>query len=325
MEIDKRYTFPRKIYWFAKNKNKYRKIFRKIDALRKELGIKVFYGVSAGVLPLVFYFNESPSGSAVIFSDMDSWFTDVHRDMKTLWYRKYYSYNYALENSELVDFLSPYVVEGVRERDIKIREERIRIAPCSFVDYSKCSVGEKSKIEIAFCSRLETDKNPMLYLESAKEVLQRFPGIKFYILGEGTLVNEINSFIEKNELGESINFQFHKNPPEIFKDTSIFVSLQKGTNYPSQSVLEAMACGNAVIASNRGDTNLFISEKNGILIEPEKEQLVQAIEFLILNPDKTRVMGINARKMAMKEHTIERFTEYFLSLVGEAGNISVKI
>ena len=164
MEIDKRHTFARKIFWFAKNKNKYRKIFRKIDALREELGIKVFYGVSAGVLPLVFYFDGPAPHIPVIFSDMDSWFTDVHRDMKTLWYRKYYSYNYALENSTLVDFLSPYIVEGIRERGIKIREERIRIAPCSFIDYSKCSEGEKSKTEIAFCSRLEADKNPMFFL-----------------------------------------------------------------------------------------------------------------------------------------------------------------
>lgn len=325
MDVDKQHTIARKIYWFAKNKNRYRKLFRKIDALRAGLDIKVFYGVSAGVLPLVFYLNESPARASVIFSDMDSWFTDVHRDMKKLWYRKYYSYNYALENSSLVDFLSPYIAEGVREHDVNIKEERIRIAPCSFIDYSKCSPSEKSKIEVAFCSRLEADKNPMLYLDAAKEVLQKFPDIKFHILGEGTLVNEISGFIEKNNLKNSINFQFHKNPPEIFKDTSIFISLQTGTNYPSQSVLEAMACGNAVIASNRGDTNLFINEKNGILIEPEKVPLVRAIENLVLNPDKNRTMGMNGREMVLKEHTIERFTEYFLSLVREAGNIAEQV
>lgn len=318
METDRRHTILRKIYWFTKNKNKYRKLFRKIEAVRAELDIKVFYGVSAGVLPLVFYFDESPHRASVIFSDMDSWFTDVHGDMKKLWYTKYYSYNYAMENSSLVDFLSPYIVDGVRKRGVNIRNECVRIAPCSFADYSKCSAEGKTGIEIAFSSRLEMDKNPLLYLEAAREIIDKYPDVKFYILGEGSLVNEVKEFIETNKLSSNIDFRFHKNPPEVFKGTSIFVSLQSGTNYPSQSVLEAMACGNAVIASNRGDTHLFIDENNGILVELNRDEVAGAIESLIKDPEKARRLGRNGMERVTREHTIERFSDYFLSLIKDA-------
>ena len=54
-----------------------------------------------------------------------------------------------------------------------------------------------------------------------------------------------------------------------------------GTN---PSLLEAMACGNAIIASKRGDTELFINSSNGLLIDLNKSELVSAMELLINNP-----------------------------------------
>jgi glycosyltransferase involved in cell wall biosynthesis len=251
----------------------------------------------------------------VIFSDMDSWFSEVHPDMKKLWYRKYYSFNYALENSDLVDFLSPYIAEGIKERNIKINRESISVAPCSFSDYSKCFVGDKKDFEIAFCARLEPDKNPMMFLEAAKILSGKYSQLKFHLLGEGTFVNEIEEFIERNNLKKNVNFRFHRNPPEIFSNTSIFVSIQTNTNYPSQSVLEAMACGNAIIASDTGDTNLFINNDNGILIKLSTEELVKGIDYLIQNPEITRKLGNNAGNFVIKNHTIQKYTDYFLKLV----------
>lgn len=272
-----------------------------------------------GIIPLTFYMNESPVRAGVIFADMDSWFTDVLEDMKKLWYRKYYSFNYALENAGAVDFLSPYIVEGVRSRGIIINDERVYVAPCSFIDYSKCRAGNKKTFEVSFASRLEPDKNPVMYLEAAKIIHKEFPEVKFHLLGEGSLVYDIESFIAKNNLKDTVNFRFHKNPPEVFANTSIFVSFQSHTNYPSQSVLEAAACGNAIIASNTGDTNLFINENNGILCRLDLNELVNALRSLITNREKTRKLGDYAIGYARQNHTIEKYTEYYLKLIKKIG------
>lgn len=317
-ELDRKTLLPRKIYWFYKNRFRQKKLFRRIDKIRKENDIKVFYGVFSGILPLVFYMGKQPPRAAVIFSDMDSWFTDVHRDMKKLWYRKYYSFNYALENSDYVDFLSSYISDGIKKLGVDINDENISVSPCSFTDYSKCTAGEKNLKEIAFCSRLEPDKNPMLYLEAAKEILKKHPDLCFHILGEGSLVNEIRKFIEINGLKDKINFMFHKNPPEIFSKTSVFVSLQKNTNYPSQSLLEAMACGNAVIASNVGDTGMLINESNGILVGLNRSEIITALEKLLSSRELTLSMGEKARRDVTTTHTIGKYTEYFLTLVNKA-------
>lgn len=315
-EVDKKHSVLRKVYWFYKNKFLQYKLFSEIESLRKELNLKVFYGVFSGVLPLVFYLNKKPRRSAVIFSDMDSWFSDVHSDMKKLWYRKYYSFNFSLENSDWVDFLSPYILDGVKKMGVKIKEKYCSVSPCSFVNNSDCVTGEKLNMEVAFCSRLEPDKNPLLYLEAVSELSSEYPDVKFHLLGEGSLVNEVNEYISEKNL--RMNFIFHKNPPEIFSQTSIFVSLQSATNYPSQSVLEAMLCGNAIIASNTGDTKLFINQENGMLIPLNKDALAEALKKLFADRALTKKLGENARLFVINNHSIENFTEYFIGILNKS-------
>ena len=291
VELDRRTMLPRKIYWYYKNKFRQGKLFREIDRIRNDNNIEVFIGVFSGILPLVFYLDQNTKQPSVIFSNMDSWFSDVHSDMKKLWYRKYYSFNYAMENVDMVDFLSPYIAEGVKHRNVYIPDSKISVAPSSFADYTKCRIGKKEEFQIAFSSRLEPGKNPLLYLEAAAEVLKSHPDVKFHLLGEGTLDAEIRNFITANGLQSNISIAFNPNPPEVFAETSVFVSLQSGTNYPSQSILEAMACGNAIIASNEGDTGMFINSGNGILVELNKDSLISAMKRLIEDPGYTKTLG----------------------------------
>lgn len=315
VSADKDTSALRKLYRYGKNKLKQKNIFKQIDSIRKQNGIKVLIGIFAGGPPLVFYKEKNITGVKIVFSDMDSWFTDILPDKKRLWYRKYYSFNNILQNADMVDFLSPYIADGVKKLGVNIPEEKISVAPCSFINYSKCIPSSKEPFEIAFAGRLEPDKNPLMYLEAAKIVLKKYPGIKFHLLGEGSLVAEINSFIKNNQMEENTNFIFHNNPPEIFSRTSVFVSLQSGTNYPSQSVLEAMACGNALIASNTGDTGLFINSGNGVLTMLNANAVADAMLQLIMDKEKTKQMGKNAREFVLNNHTLEKASGYYIEMI----------
>jgi glycosyltransferase involved in cell wall biosynthesis len=155
----------------------------------------------------------------------------------------------------------------------------------------------------------------MLYLEAVKLIHEKYPNVKFHLLGQGSLYYEIKNFIETNSLSSKINFTFHKNPPEILANSSIFVSLQSNTNYPSQSILEAMACENSIIASNTGDTNLFISKQNGILINLNLNELVLALEYLINNPEQTKKLGKYGRIYVLKYHTSQKYINYFTDML----------
>lgn len=142
----------------------------------------------------------------VIFSDMDSWFRDVLPKKMKYWYRKFSSFNYALENSDYIDFLSPFILEGVKERGLEIKKKSISITPCSFTDYSKCKIGNKSIFSVAFAGRLEVNKNPDLFLEAAIRLAKKYPKIVFHIMGEGRLSSKVKQMV--NNLGFD-NIIFH--------------------------------------------------------------------------------------------------------------------
>lgn len=289
-------------------------LYKEINGYRKAYKIDVFMGVYSGIFPLYFYLKKRKRKAGIIFSDMDGGFDHIYRDMKKFWYKKYVSLNYGLKNCDHIDFLSPYLLEGVMARGIELNKDRISVTPCSFTNDSKCRVSDKSKFQVAFASRLEEYKSPLLFLDAAIELSMKYPEICFHIMGEGRLTQVI---IDKCKMINSRKIIFHgflANPTDIFAETSVFVSIQTRTNYPSQSVLEAMACGNAIIASDVGDTRMFINEKNGILIDLNRDALVKAIEYLYLNQEKTKELGLYAEKYVKENHTIKRSADYYLEL-----------
>lgn len=113
---------------------------------------------------------------------------------------------------------------------------------------------------------------------------------------------------------------FHPNPTELLAETSVFVSIQTTNNYPSQSVLEAMGCGNAIIATDVGDTRMFINENNGILIDLEVNTLVNAIETLYLSKNLRERLGNYAYSYVRENHTIEKMAKYYVDLFDKASN-----
>lgn len=299
-------------------------VFNEIKKYQKKFNINVFMGVYSGIIPLYFYLRSKKKETGIIFCDMDSWFSEVLPKEKKYWYRKYSSFNYALENSDYVDFLSPFILEGVKERGIKIKDESVSITPCSFTDYSKCTIGNKSIFKVAFAGRLEKNKNPDIFLEAAFNLSKKYPEIIFHIMGEGRLSANVQSQITNSGLNNIVFHGFHPQPTDILADTSVFVSIQTTNNYPSQSVLEAMGCGNAIVATNVGDTAMFINESNGILINLDAKELSDAIETLYLNKGLRDKLGNYAYSYVRENHTVEKMADYYISLFNKTSSKYIK-
>ena len=320
-----RTSFLRKLFRYLKSYMTQYTLYREIEKHRKVYGISVLMGVYSGILPLYFYLMKEKRKVGVIFCDMDSWFSEVLPNEKKYWFRKFSSFNYALENSDYVDFLSPFILRGIKERGIKIKEESVSITPCSFTDYAKCKIGNKSIFQVAFAGRLEKDKNPEIFLEAAIKLSKKYPEVVFHIMGEGRLSNDIKEKVENSGLCNIVFHGFHSQPTEILADTSVFISIQKTNNYPSQSVLEAMGCGNVIVATNVGDTRMFINENNGILIEADLTVLVKAIETLYLNKSLSERLSNYAYSYVRDNHTIEIMADYYVNLFDKTSvKLSIK-
>lgn len=312
-----KYNLLYKIYYFFKNYCYQKKIYGELERYRNKYNIIAFLGIYSGIFPLYFYLlkNKRPG---IIFSNMDSWFSNVSSNPRKEWYKKYVTFNYAHENCDLIDFLSPFIYEGIKKLGVKVPLEKVNITPCSFTDYSKCHIGTKSKFRIAFSGRLENDKNPVLFMHAAIELSKEHPEVEFHILGEGRLSGTVNELAKNAGLLNIFVHGFHSDPPVILAETSVFVSIQSTNNYPSQSVLEAMACGNAIIATDVGDTRKFVTEETGTLIELTLESLIRSLRKYIVQPQIALEKGIKGSQFVRKNHSIEKSAGYYMELFHKA-------
>jgi len=309
-----RNTILYKIYFFYRTKRNQYQLFLEIETLRKHHKIDRFLAVYTGVLPLYFYFGLKKR-PRIVFVNMDSWFSHLTSDPKRDWFRQFDLFNRAHAESDLVDVLSPYIVNGLRAKGIQLDANRYSITSNSFTDYSRCSIGQKSIFTFVFGARLEKDKNPMIFLEAAKQLTDDFPEARFIIAGDGRLSQAIKD--ELNSIAKAtIQFLgFIPILPDLLSESSVFVSLQTDNNYPSQSVLEAMACGNAVIATDVGDTHMFVNEQNGWLIDLGVEQLVASMRHCLKNKDEVSAKGQFAANFVRDNFTLERAMAYYNRII----------
>ena len=78
--------------------------------------------------------------------------------------------------------------------------------------------------------------------------------------------------------------------------------------------MEAMACENAIIASDVGETRKIITGKEGILVSLTDKEIARAIKTLVTNPTEANKKGQAARLKTMTEHNIEKYMNYFSSI-----------
>ena len=212
-------------------------------------------------------------------------------------------YNIFLMCSDIIDSLYP-----------KTKLNRsFSITPCSFVDYSKFVPMLKEDI-VVFLGRFSIRKNPILFLEAIdlllKEKSESIGSWKFIMSGDGPLKNEIMNFVETKNLKNHV-FVCKGDPTSLLGKSKIFVSIQDHENYPSQSLLEAIACENIIIATDVGDTKRLLGDSPcAKLIPPDKYALAEALLSAINDEKKISISVASFRDKIIREHNVERFAQY---------------
>lgn len=158
------------------------------------------------------------------------------------------------------------------------------------------------------------NKNHKIAIEALSRVKQK--NIHYVIAGIGKLKDELVEYAKSLGVGERVHFLgFRTDIFEVLKASDIFVmpSHREGL---SVAMMEAMACGLPVVASNiRGNCDL-VDEKGGYLFNIHHlDELVEYIEKLADNPKLRKTMGqYNEEKVKEydKEIVLEKL-KYVLS------------
>lgn len=143
-----------------------------------------------------------------------------------------------------------------------------------------------------------------LKLMSSQGIMTK--NVRVMLIGEGPMVPEVRKFVGKLGLEDYVQLRGsirHSDVPVHMNKASIFVlpSLKEGMPFV---LLEAMACGKAVVCSDiSGINDVVVNNDNGILVPAKNPRaLSDAISSLLNDSELRRKLGVNARRSIVERH-----------------------
>ncbi|MFX1521335.1 MAG: glycosyltransferase family 4 protein, partial [Promethearchaeota archaeon] len=162
---------------------------------------------------------------------------------------------------------------------------------------------------LLYVGRLSAEKGLEHLFTALKKVVSLIPDTKLLIIGEGNYRKQLENAVKDLNLNKHVYFLGFKNKDEIVEYLSIadvFV-LPSLSEYMPNSILEAMACGVPVIATNVGGIPYIIKDDiTGNLVKPNNpDDLAKSIVALLKNEPKSKEMANNALIEVKRSHATE--------------------
>lgn len=198
----------------------------------------------------------------------------------------------ARTHARLADriIVSSRFAAGEVQRAFDVPLEKIAVCPAGAPDWAKNLQGGDPNGYLLFLGTLDARKNIGGLLAAYQRLLARRPAVPRLVMAGGTGGGEATKWLENIAKGplagsvEHLGYVGDDARASLFQGARIFVlpSFEEGFGLP---VLEAMAAGVPVVASNRGSLPEVIGEA-GLLIEPDDpESLVSAIVRILAEPE----------------------------------------
>jgi len=104
----------------------------------------------------------------------------------------------------------------------------------------------------------------------------------------------------------------HEEAVKLLNSSNIFILPSYTEGFPN-AVLEAMALSKPIIATRVGAIPEMLADDCGVLVNPKNiAEIVDALEYLIMNPEKCNYIGNKANKKLNLEYTLETIFNRYL-------------
>ena len=146
-----------------------------------------------------------------------------------------------------------------------------------------------------------------MLLRAAQRVKPEFPEALFVIAGEGYLREETQKLAEELGLKESCLFIGRcASVPDLLAASDICVLSSQAEGF-SNSILEYMAAGRAVVATDVGGANEAIVEgETGHLVQAgDDRSMAQRLISLLRDPTRSLNMGLKGRRLVEQRFSTE--------------------
>ncbi len=161
-------------------------------------------------------------------------------------------------------------------------------------------------------------KNHTVLIQAIKKLNN--PNFHLFILGDGAQEKELKEQVKVLGIEKQVHFLgFRRDVYRICKSADIFLfaSLQEGL---SVAIMEAMACGLPIVASNiRGNIDLVDNDLGGYLVDPKDvDGFVDSIKKLMNDSQKQEQMRIYNLKKIQKysvDAVVKKMAEIYKSVM----------
>lgn len=193
------------------------------------------------------------------------------------------------------------------------------------VDSDYFTPGESNSVESTPTVLYTGAHHPRKGLETLLHAVKQLQGynsrIKFVLTGSGphreNLI-QISSNLGIEDLVEFPGYVSRDRLLKYYQDATLFVNPSRYEGLPT-SVLEAMACGLPVVATDiPSHDELIISNKNGLLVPPNNSsELAVALRNLLDDQDRRRRFAERAREIITQKYDWEVVTERIINVYGQ--------
>lgn len=232
-------------------------------------------------------------------------------------------YKIALPQLDQLIFLNPDDPHDLLDQySIKVKKAEVLGGIGLNLNHYKFSTNFSSNISFIFIARLLAEKGIHDYIKAAKIVKEKYPDVKFTVLG--AIDKEALGSLEEEELQDLVQTNIIEYPGHVnnvsewIERASVFVLPSYYREGVPRSTQEAMAIGRAIITTDvPGCRETVVDGVNGFLVPKWNPQaLAEKMIYFIEHPDQIEKMGSESYKMAQEKFDAEKVNQRLLNILG---------
>jgi len=209
-----------------------------------------------------------------------------------------------------------------------IPSEKIRVI-WNGIDLDKFKISDQENIQkkrkeleipenvriVGTVTRLRKEKGTEYFIKAIPYILREFADVIFLIVGDGSLRSQLEFLARELNISDKVRFLgFRTDVDELLSllDINVIPSLTEG--FPL-SLVEAMALGNVIIATQVGGIKEVAEDRENVLFVPPKNplEISEKVKYLLRNPLLAKKLSTSAIELS-KKFSIGKSSEMILDL-----------
>jgi glycosyltransferase involved in cell wall biosynthesis len=221
------------------------------------------------------------------------------------------------------------VSDDIAERLVRcgVPRERLRVVRNGISPAVALSPEERRSLDVRYrldgeyvvsiVGRLVPQKGHLRFIEAASRVRRNLPSVRFLIVGDGPLRDDIETHVRAAGLGATTRMTGRVNdarPLIARSDLVVFSSHFEGAPLV---VLESMAAGVPVVAAEATGLSELLESGAGIVARPDANALAGAITEALGSPEHRTMMGEAGRRLVEREYSLDKMVSEYRQIYAE--------